>query len=159
MGIGDWGENLFFRFFCKRSEFSTTRPRKRLRRDTLKLDARQNLASGSLRDDTRKLTTRQIAFRDCRCREGSADSNKFGRRPSLQRHPIGFYRVARHENHTKQHEKKRTTVAATYAVASQVDIRIKTRKAAFAASQNLTKKNNSGRNQNTTGKVSPANDP
>ena len=65
-----------------------------------------NLASGSLRDDTQKLTARQIAFRDCRCREGSADSNKFGRRPSQHRHPIGFCRVVRHENHTNQHEKK-----------------------------------------------------
>ena len=82
------GPKSFFRLFSKHGDFSTTE-RARSRRYT-KASLSANLASESLRDDTRKLTTRQIAFRDCRCREGTTDSNEFGRRPSRQRHPSGF---------------------------------------------------------------------
>ena len=86
-GSGVWAK-IFFQTFLQARGFSTTE-RAHSRRYT-KASLSANLASGSLRDDTRKLTTRQIAFRDCRCREGTTDSNEFGRRPSRQRHPSGF---------------------------------------------------------------------
>ena len=63
------------------------------------------------------------AVADCRCQEGSSEPSKLGRRPSRHRHPTGSCLVAR------------------------------TRKAAFAASRNFTKKQRRAERK-TTGKES-----